>query len=289
MSKIRTFVGELTDRRPSSYVLEGSLESGLPLHLDAPSLYRLPNKSIMIVDGKRIPIQYIFNCDTIIAKEQKEQGIDPNPLHSGIYFENGVLSVVGEGINESLYEYLKKCEWNESNPDRPKQAKTVFREVVKEKEAEESLQDIDELADSMVVLKGLRSKGTKGYEYDLERINALLALFNFQAGESPQEKLQALVATAQSRPGYFMERVNSGLATTRVKVMQAREFGVIVFGDHLSEKSTGMNLFKFRSKDGDKRIDEAVMYYLNPDNKDSFARLVIELEAAQRLALEAKN
>jgi hypothetical protein len=86
-----------------------------------------------------------------------------------------------------------------------------------------------------------------------------------------------------------MERVNSGLATTRVKVMQAREFGVIVFGDHLSEKSTGMNLFKFRSKDGDKRIDEAVMYYLNPDNKDSFARLVIELEAAQRLALEAKN
>lgn len=288
----KTIVLELTDRRPSSYVRQGSEDSGLPLHLDAPSLYKVLNRSIMVdpKTGKRTPIRYIVGCETIVEAEQKAQGIDPNPLHSAVYFENGVLSVEGDGRYAPLYEFLKKCEWNESNSNRPKTAQVCFREINTELKASQQIDDLDDKSEAFAFVAGLRSKAASGgYTYDEPRIEALLAQFNLKVGDSPAEKVAALVGIAQTRPTFFMERVNSTTATVRFTVMSARDMGVIILeGDRASFKSTGEAFHKFKSKDGDTRIIELVNHFLNPKNKTDIDRLNIELEAAQKLELAEK-
>lgn len=269
---------QLCERRPSAFIMKGTEGSDNPDRLDTSSEYLLLNTSIMIdAKGQRVPIRYIKGCEKISIEEQEKDKRKPNPREDYIAFSFGTLTVERDGLHIGLYDYLANHANNRSlDPSRrPTGAENVFYQINTEKEAEDDLEDVDDIAEALATIVSLREKipasGGKpaSFDYDTERIDYLCKLFGVIGIETEAEKLQVLRAVANANPKFFNDLIKEATTDLRIAITTARELGVIATdGPDASWVDDGKSFYKFKEKKNfNKRIDELIEHFNNKENQ----------------------
>lgn len=217
---------ELFDRRPSGFIrdlngVEAASKGTEHYHeLDAPlatfiptSGFRRGYKDEINRQGKKVktaynePIRYIKEQMEISVERQKALGIEPMRAskENMIEMKRGEMTVTREGSHIGLYDYLMDSFYNADNPDRSPGATKIFR-VVKLGQEEEKINEYDiAMADALIFVAKFYKKGTKGYVYQEDKINALCNLFEIYA-DTNSGKVTALNGLAKANPEEFMRR-----------------------------------------------------------------------------------
>lgn len=290
---------ELTDRRPSAFVMKGTENSENPDRLDTASEYLLMNTSVVMQGDKRRPIRYIAGCDLIYVDEQEKSGFKPNPKQDTIPFIFGRLTVQREGRTIGLYDFLSNHDGNRSLPrdKRPSGAVDVFYQVNTSLEAENKLADLDEMTQVMTLLNGLRERvnkpggGASSYKYDTDKIEYYCKLLGVVSAsmESDAEKLQLLLTVATKNPTYFVSLVNEVSGDMRVEVVTAKQLAVIsTDGPAASWVDDQRVFFPFKSKDANKRIDELVEYFKSSEGEMDLSVMRTKVKFKQDSDTETK-
>lgn len=288
-TKVPVLVLELLDRRPSGYEKEGSRDAGAPIFLDAPSIQFILPRSVMIdpVTKEIVNLRYLKSGRDIFQEAQEKRNEQHNPQSDYIVFENGVLTVRREGNERNLYDFLSACSWNQNASNRYDEVQPIFCEINEEAAAEADMQDIEDFSDALQLATGMRTKkATGGSEYDEERIDALVALFNIQVEDSYPIKFQAIVSIATTRPTWFKKMVDDTTASVKIAIVQGRELGVISMdGDHASFIDSQRNFYKFIEKELEARILELSNYLISKKSAKDYKELVLKVNAAKELKL----
>lgn len=287
---VPVLVMELIDRRPSSWVKEDSEQFGRPIFLDCPAQQFILPRSVMYGKNKElVDICYMKSAKSIFVETNKKDGFSHNPQTDFIVFEHGVLTVRREGADKNLYDYLKNCSYNRDAENRYEGVDPIFFEINTEVVAEDGLDELTDVTEALQMVTALRTKKPGAApEYNTERIDALVYLFNIQTGDTPAEKLQSLASVASSRPGYFMRMVADASASMRVVVVKARELGVIsTEGPHAMFLDSNKNFYKFNGSSLDERIDELTDFFLNKENKKVLNELNVKTNAAAELKMSS--
>ncbi len=289
VKKYPPLILELTNRRPSAFVMKGTENSENPDRLDCPSEYLLRNRSVVVDDkGVRNESRYIKGCPEFLVKKQTEINAKPNPREDAIVFEFGRLTVLREGIFVGLYDFLANHESNRSNEIRPDGAEDVFYQINTAAEAESAMVDLDVFADAINIVKALREKSGNGFTYDTEKINKYCKLLNVIPLESDAEKLQVLFVTANTNPVFFMDLIKESTFELRLEITTARELGVIsTDGDTASFTDEGKGFYKFKEKkDPHVRISELVNYFDKDEGARDLAALKAKVKEKQKALVE---
>ena len=281
---------ELVDRQPSGWVKEETKGTANEVRLDAPSTYFLPpiSKVKDPKDGSYKTIRHIEGCPYLDIDEQKAKGWSPNPDRDSIVFINGVLLVADDGLDKSRYAYLKACEYNANNPDRPDNADKIFKVIEKEKAAEQYMAAMDSRFEAYKLLGELRSKaGSSGYEYDTEKIDFMCELHGIGGLDTDIEKLAKLQMLAEANPSKFVDSVLNKRSAIKVAINDAVKFSVLSLdGNHASFMGDGgKNILEFSSKKKAEKIEELSDFFLLPRGKADYEQMVIATTAAKEKEL----
>jgi hypothetical protein len=281
---------ELSDRRKSGWIMEGTQGTYNEECLDAPNIYFLPLESVTIMKedvpgfpaGSYRPIRHIEGCNTIYKDEQEKLNIKPNHDRDVIIFSKGVCLVPDQGRDKSRYAYLQACEYNANNKDRPETAVPVFRVIEKEVEAVKSLVNMDNKLEAYRLLSTLREKMDSGYSYNNERIDFMCSLFGVSGVESYAEKLEQLQWRAEADPTKFVDSVLNKRSEVKVTILEAEKFNVIALtGDFATLVDGGRQFYKFSSNKKPAKMEELVDYFLLPKGQDDCNQMNIRLEKAK--------
>lgn len=277
----KILVLELVDRKKSSFILEDTFGTPEQKHLDAPSAYYLKNISIeKVKDGKGghtyKKLRYINGCDTPYFDEQVEKNFKPNPNMDVIEVKNGNLTVVRNGRDIGLYEYLMKCEFNESNENRPEGAEVKFRVLDTQKD---STKVLDNMYSEMEAMKAVYALGTKtkdGYIWDEEKIDYLCSLFSIDPTSEYATKVNHLLSLAKSQPQGFIKSIANVTASMQVEVAQAMQWQVVsISGDHASFMDGGKKFHSFKATNNEGKIQELVDYFLTRKGQNDYKTMAI--------------
>lgn len=297
MQETTVKVYELLDQQNSTFILEGTENSGSPVHLSSSALTRIPNVSMR--KSKKGPnkgqweyIRYIKNCPTILRAEQIAQGYTPN-TNSGadeIYFEVGKKFVSTE-VDSSLVEFLDDYACNISNVNRKPDATPLFKELTEEQEVKESVDDFFTLHRVMEYLNDLAYKDGTGYKYAEDKIDNLCALLQITGYDTSQyiNKFKAIMGLATADPKGFFTKVADKNAETKTLLLNSISLGVVGWKSNNLEFTDGSRIIVSASATGDKeRIDEAVTHLLKGSSYQDNALLTIAVKAARdkKLALQ---
>lgn len=281
---------ELTDRRPSSFIMKGTENTENPDRLDCASEYLLRNNSVALIGGERKKIRYIFGCPLFLVEEQDKQNYKPNPKQDIIAFTFGRLTVERDGIYIGLYDYLLHHEGNRDlGANRPSGAEDTFYQINTSAESENKLVDLEDIAAVMNIITELRTKvpGGRGkaaeYIYDSEKIAHISKLLGIMPLPSDAERLQVILSTATLRPAYFLNLLNEASGGLRVEIVTARELGVLSMdGPQATWIKDNMGFYKFKAtKNFEKRIDELVAYFSSEEARDNLAILRAQVTEIQ--------
>lgn len=287
--KDSVLVIELTDRRDSGYVKEGTQGTIFEQRLNSPSARRIKTTSVVKQsDGSYRQIRHIAGCPTIFVDEQDAKGYKPNGIEDNIWIENGSKTIVNLGRTMSMYRYLKACEFNGTNDQRPEGAEVMFKELNIQEEAKKELasQDVSMRAFDMTVGLATATKDGK-WIFEEERIDYMCNLFLIAGLESYEEKVLGLRALAAARPKYFLDLIGDTRSNTRAHIGQAIQYKVLdISGPHASFVANGANIIKFNSKEKNERIDQLVDYLLGKKGEDSYQTLLAATEQAKVNQLE---
>lgn len=294
---VETMVLELTDRRATGWVLDGSEESGMPLQLDTSSSTcikaRSVVKSVKEVDGKDTivfrPIRYIKGCTTIFVDEQEKMGVKPNPQVDlqDLYFINGTKTVTNKPGEKSLFDYLKNYEGNEDNKNRPDSARVCFRELKSKEIAESSITDFDADLEARNYLKKLKTGERNGsVQYKKKEIDFLCTLFNLPYLANYPEKFNSLIAIAVANPVKFNESVANAKSGMLADINLSIKLGVVKL-DSTKAVLTQNNsvLASFSSSKTQDQLEELASFFLSESGEMSYRQFEIELKAAKERAV----
>lgn len=280
-------VCELTDRKKSSFVLEETLNTPEQKHLDAPSSYYMKTRSVMKVETEGggfeyKVIRYINGVDIIDFNEQEKRGMKPNPNEDVIEFKNGNLTVVRTGRTIGLYEYLKNCEFNGANENKPESAEVKFTVLDRQKDSKKVL---NVMFDEMEAMRAISSLGTKtkdGYMWEEEKIDYLCSLFGIFDAESYEEKVTKLSYMAKANPESFTKIISDKSSNIKVAVASAVEFSVISLGgDQASFTDNGKKFYTFKTKSREDRTQELVDYFLTKKGENDYKTMAMATNYAK--------
>lgn len=232
---------ELCDQRDGGWVLDGTERTANEVRMKTPSAEFIPSRGFRLVqkpnpetgemEWQNEEIRYISNSLVLSVEEQKRKGIMPakNKLEDKIIVKSGVMSVVREGKFVSLYEYLTQVFYNESNPNRPSTAKSIFRVVVPGKKDEGVNDNELAVAQAKVYLGSLYSKDKSGdYHYNEDKINSLCSIFLVYA-ETMGGKIRGLMTYATQNPISFMDIALKAESSIETNIGYAIDLNIIRF------------------------------------------------------------
>lgn len=291
--KFPTIFIELTDRRGSGFILEGTRGTKHEYELDAPTARFIPNTGFRMSKDKSSfeEIRYIKNNPVISVQEQIAKGIKPNraAIEDKIIIKGGKFSVTRDQKHAGLFDYLMDVFYNGSNPDRVDSADKIFTVIDVNKMAEQINERAILEADAIQFIGTLYEKvGDKKYRYNEEKIDALCQFFIVFADDYPG-RIQGLIAHAKSNPDAFLQKATKFEQKTITEVSHALELNVIKF-----DGNTAMYVAKDKvvaslgagNFGQDKKIERLADILKNVENKSTYEEFQLELEIAQENALK---
>jgi hypothetical protein len=275
---------EMTGQRPSGFVQEGTERSADPNQLTAPEILKIRSTSHYFKNTKngleRVDIRYILGVNTIVVAEQDAKKHLFNPRRDVIILRKGMITVAREGNTTGLYDYLHKCSYNESNPERDTAVDIRFREVVPSKAEVDDNELLFAQAEAVNLVKALVTKNGEAYVYDEEKLNAYCTLWQVVA-DSPAAKINALIANAKLKPVEFIEKSKAYDQRFQMELVQAEELQLIKYGQTTVEyvqKSEVILSFTGAFLSKDVKRERLAAYFQSADGAIAYQRFLIELE-----------
>jgi hypothetical protein len=298
--KVPVMFLKLCDKRSSGFVKDGTENTAFHEELDCPSIAWIPSRSKTAIekeiDGIKTlvfkDIRWINGCNTIDPQEQDRMGVKPNPQEDLIIFDKGFKTLQKQGSTLSLYDYLEQSFFNKNNPNRPVSLEAIYEVVQLDKKAEEIDESDIEMSDAIQMVKQLRVKtGNKEtpYKYDEDRINLMCRLCEVMGGDSPAQKLHALMALAKSMPRTLLDLVTKFEQTLITEVGHALHLNVIRFdGNTASYEESGEVIRALGSGNlgQEKKIQSLADYFGSSDGTQALTIFRAKLEVAKQNALK---
>lgn len=298
-AKVQTIYIELTDRRGSGFILDGTRGTKHEYELDAPTARIIPNTGLRRrkdEDGKILDefeeIRYIKNQSVISVQEQNIKGIKPNraALEDKIIVKAGKFTVGREGSFIGLYDYLMDVFYNGNNPYRSEGADDLFKVIDIGKAEEQFNEQAIMEADAIQFIGQLYQKvGDKQYRYNEDKINGLCQLFLIYAETMPG-KIQGLMGHARRDPATFLDKAYRFEQTTNTEVSHALELNVVKFEGNTAvyvAKDKVLGNLGTGNFSHTKKIEKLSDLLRTPEYKAAYEEFKIELEAAHEKALTA--
>lgn len=284
---------DATDRRASSWILDGSEEGGNPQRLDYAKTKIIKTTSAIKVPSKEggytlRKIRYIKGCDTIFVDEQEKRGVKPNPAvdKADLEITHGTKTIVRNGATIAMFDYFRNYEGNIDNPNRPDGAVDDFRELKTVQTAEEKIDAFDAENEAREYLKQLKvNDAKKGVTYKEKEIDFLCSLFKVPYLSSFPEKFEALINIAKETPARFNESIANAKSAVIAEVNLAERLGVVLFDNSKAMlANNNIVLTSLSSTKEDERIEELAMHFLTTEGEMSYKQFGIELRAAKERA-----
>lgn len=315
--KAKTVHFSLTNRRKSSTSRKGEYSNGnrVSENLDSAASFRFPIAcSIKRKDGNgMVRMQWIPNAPTIYVDDLVDETgkvIEQGLLSRGwteekiresrvlayrrkdAVFKFGELHLSTDGENAELVRYLKECSFHVDGQNFiPNKAniyhfKTVDAEKVSEKELGKKLGVETQVKE---FLKLLAAQVGKQWHYDVERIDAIVDIFNLGSGikkEDYASKTLAIVSFAESNPMEFLEIYNSKTKLYNLHIAQAKEMMVIEIKDKkVSFVDSKKTFLELKGRNDDERTEELVSYFLTKGGTNDYETMVALLDIAKKKSL----
>ena len=152
-------------------------------------------------------IRYVMGEQSIFQDEQTSD----NPIIGDIVFTNGILPVKYNQI--TLKKYLDACNYNESNPDRIQDKKSLFRVVDNEFNAEKSL---DEMEVQYLAVDTLM-------KMDAQKMIGYARAMDVNVDRSVYEVKHDMMVMAKNNPQLFMDEISNPIIERKQVIMDAIE------------------------------------------------------------------
>lgn len=281
---------ELTDRSPSDFILEGTEKDANPVRRDGPTYRRImPTSTVREADREGNityrKIRHIQGAPTIYVDEQEKQKLTFNSRRDQIFFDSTIKTVVRDGRDINMFDYLKACEFNEHAPQYDDKNHTptnvVFREVRAQEIAKSDISILKYKAEAAQIVAELYDIGPDGKNvYDLDAMNRISQVLGIPRQDSPEETLRAISITSDMKPDFFVESLANITVDYRADVNESLSLGVLSFdGKIASLPSTQAVIKTLRAKEKGARIDELIRFFLTPDGAIFLKQMRAELEA----------
>ena len=163
-------------------------------------------------------IQYVLGEESIYAKEQSE-----NPVLQDIIFVNGVLIVQPQQIN--LINYMELSNYNESNPDRMSNKKSIFFKLDVASDTKETVEDLEVEIDALYVARSMNPQKMVGFARTL----------GMNVDRSMYEIKHDVMTFAKNNPSLFLDSVDNPRTERKQVVLDAVDYGIIDFNNHANE------------------------------------------------------
>lgn len=220
--------------------------------------------------GSMVDLRYIKNCSTPYVAIQNLVGEQPTD-DDFIRVEDGFRTLVNEGLEEGLYQYLKICNYNQSNPNRLKKKHSWFKELNLEKDAKDQVEKESESFEAMNLVFSLYARKSK--TYNEEKINYYSTLLKI-SGKSVSEKYLNLVKLAKTDPKAMMYVIDNSKGDILMVIDKAFKTGILVLGDMVVENTITKQVEITSDKPISRAIaeDKLIQFYAG-SGKDSFERI----------------
>lgn len=231
-----------------------------------------PTDEIFDENGDIVQIRYIARCPTIYVKEQIDKykvPIDYGRSMSGasqksrddiIKMEKGALEV--QPKQKNLIEYLQKCNYNGSNPNRNLDSMILFywKDVVlKAKKEFDTLKNVRKAQALVMALEG-----------NYEKLKDTAIVLHLDAGMTEQQLLLALDKMAQKNPDLIINTLAEGKATIDLVASKAMDFGIIEFtGTSYRYAGTESNIKGFQGRQKPDVAFKSLVQHLGSDEGHS--------------------
>ena len=300
--KVPVIFIELSDKRTSGFILDGTEGTPHQVELDSPSVRFIPNVGyrkgvkIDVVNGKKVEtrynerIRYIRNETEISMSEQKRLGIEPNPQakEDKILIEKGFATIAREGSDVGLFDFILQSYYNGTNLDRSDKATNIYRVIELDKKAESENDEDEFLAQAILYVTSLREKVGDEYVYNEPKIDAVCTLFNVIA-ESYPTKIQALRAFAKQFPTQFLAKVSKLGATAATEIAHGLQLNVINFEGNSAVYVNKQKVIKVLGSGNmtmDKKISALADYFNTKDGYEAYNEFKAELDAAKEKSIK---
>lgn len=331
--KQRTF--EIAARSNSSYTKKGTERYPNPVHLNSQKYKNLTLRSKYCLGDRKgyVETQYVINAPVIhvpdiyvdkkgnwhsMAEKQeadwvkqlglKSLGYDLDKeykrgLQLAIGFEFGILALDKFNDDPTLLSYVQ-C--HENNVDAPNAQYNKnqnygffkFRCVQNEKKAEKRLDTLDNEAEALTYVSGLRTKKGEQYMFTEQNINKLnatvriLGLSGFEM-EDHNQKLLAVQGFAKVNATLFVSLVEQAFNEKRIQIINAMELNVLDFKKNEVKLNTGekenkptkRDLIAFASDNKEKQVEELSAYFLCDKGTTDCRDFILLLEAAKQTSV----
>lgn len=278
----KMIIYEYVDQQNSTFMLQGS--DGV--FLCAPAKAIIPSTSIEVTDGgEHNRIRFIHACSYIEFDKQQENKIQPSALGADVIsFEAGKLILLDRGPGKTMSEYLDRSVLSEDNKGKKDGVKPLYRKIIKEVEAQKSIDDFftkKKLFDFLGTLL-IQPTGKNGVtKFKEEKIDYLCAMFNIIGfdHDAYKEKLEALIAVGSGDPDKFLEKIADELAAVDVTVKLAIQNGIANFDGLKFVFTEGPKLIvAVKSKKPEDKIKEVTEYLLSPDGFKDYQKLNLDIK-----------
>jgi len=228
-----------SSKNGANFIREDTINSKEPIRILHPKNRVIQNTSIvkeLSEDPKLkkdkiyvdVPIRYVYGSPVIRKDLQESAGIKPNPQMDSIVFKNGLLTVPKDGPWVGLYEYMTSHAQNETNPNRIERLPVIFREIKPAEDAHNDNRFEFEQVEALSYIKTMVTEKEGKYVYNEDRIDVLSVIFNV-SGESPEQKVAALIAYAKLMPKEFLDKAKASEQTMLIEIDHGLKLEVISF------------------------------------------------------------
>jgi len=207
--------------------------------------------------GKRRKIRYSRGEQSIYVDKQSKDA-----KAKMIKFEQGLIVV--HHTDPLLLDFMRKCNYNKTNPERLSDKKEVYFEVNSGIKAKKSVEE------EVTILEA----STLALRAPLNKIIPVAKYLNVSTNKSIDEIRYALKNLAAKNPKKFIELFDNKEAMFKGTCIMAREYGIIKVTDNDIKWENGT---KIMSIPLGQPPFEALVTYLKEENK--FAEYVNQLES----------
>ena len=155
-------------------------------------------------------IRYARGESSIYKDEQPKEVV-----LGSIVFYNGSLMV--DGMNPSLMEFLEVSNHNADNPFKRKDKEVIFKKLDPEGDADKAMEkEIEQIQASNLVI-----------QMDFDKLKSLARVMGVSTDQSPKEIKHHMLVVAKKSPKAFMDRYDDPVIAREQIILDALEFGLI--------------------------------------------------------------
>ena len=163
-------------------------------------------------------IQYVLGEESIYAKEQSE-----TPVLQDVIFINGVLIVQPHQVN--LVNFMELSNYNDSNPNRMKDKKSIFYKLDVASDTKETVEDLEVEIDALYVARSMNPQKMVGFARTL----------GMNVDRSMYEIKHDMMTFAKNNPSLFLDSVDNPRTERKQVLLDAIDYNVIDFNNHANE------------------------------------------------------